>query len=253
MSINIKGITIGEGVPKVCVPVVETKDETIINQLKELDQLDLDLIELRIDFYENITDYNALKNLFLNIAALSLKKPIILTNRTLKEGGQIEVTEQDYFKIYQIALETNAFDIYDVELSAGTNMVIELRTLIHEANKYMLMSAHHFDRTPEIDSLMQKFKSMDSLEADIMKIAVMPEDQMDVLNLLSFTTLAKHEYPNKPIVTMSMGSLGLVSRLIGEQFGSAITFGCVGKTSAPGQMEYQDLKNILTKIHEQVA
>lgn len=253
MSINIKGITIGEGIPKVCVPVVETKDETIINQLKELDQLDLDLIELRIDFYENITDYNALKNLFLNISALSLKKPIILTNRTLKEGGQIEVTEQDYFKIYQIALETNAFDIYDVELSAGTNMVIELRTLIHEANKYMLMSAHHFDRTPEIDSLMQKFKSMDSLEADIMKIAVMPEDQLDVLNLLSFTTLAKHEYPNKPIVTMSMGSLGLVSRLIGEQFGSAITFGCVGKTSAPGQMEYQDLKNILTKIHEQVA
>ena len=40
----------------------------------------------------------------------------------------------------------------------------------------MLMSSHNFDRTPEVDSLMQKFRSMDSLEADIMKVAVMPED-----------------------------------------------------------------------------
>ena len=48
-------------------------------------------------------------------------------------------------------------------------MAIELRTLIHDAGKYMLMSSHNFDRTPEVDSLMQKFRSMDSLEADIMK------------------------------------------------------------------------------------
>ena len=56
--------------------------------------------------------------------------------------------------------------------------------------KYMLMSSHNFDRTPEVDSLMQKFRSMDSLEADIMKVAVMPEDYQDLLNLLSFTFIA---------------------------------------------------------------
>ncbi len=59
-------------------------------------------------------------------------------------------------------------------------MAIELRTLIHDAGKYMLMSSHNFDRTPEVDSLMQKFRSMDSLEADIMK-AVMPEDYQDFI------------------------------------------------------------------------
>ena len=186
MSINVKDITIGEGLPKVCVPIVEDNDEAILDKLKEFDQLDVDIIELRIDFYKNILQFDALKNLFLNIAALQIKKPIILTIRTAAEGGEIEIDPKDYFHVYELGIESKAFDIYDVELTLGTNMAIELHTLIHDANKYMLMSAHHFNRTPEVDSLMQKFKSMDSLEADIMKIAVMPEDYHDVLNLLTF-------------------------------------------------------------------
>ena len=40
---------------------------------------------------------------------------------------------------------------------------------------------------------------MDSLEADIMKVAVMPEDYQDLLNLLSFTVQAKHEYAQKQL------------------------------------------------------
>ena len=249
MSINVKDITIGEGLPKVCVPIVESHDEAILNKLKEFNELEVDMIELRIDFYENIHQEDALRNLFLNIAALQIQKPVILTIRTAAEGGEIEIDPKDYFHVYELGIESKAFDIYDVELALGTNMAIELRTLIHDANKYMLMSAHHFDRTPEVDSLMQKFKSMDSLEADIMKIAVMPEDYHDVLNLLTFTLEAKHEYSDKP---MSMSPLGLTTRLVGEQFGSAITFGCVGKASAPGQINYQELNQILQLIHKNV-
>ena len=239
MSIEIKGVIIGEGKPKVCVPIVESHDEAILNKLKEFNELEVDMIELRIDFYENIHQEDALRNLFLNIAALQIQKPVILTIRTAAEGGEVEI-------------EANEFDIYDVELALGTNMAIELRTLIHDAGKYMLMSSHNFDRTPEVDSLMQKFRSMDSLEADIMKVAVMPEDYQDLLNLLSFTVQAKHEYAQKPIVTMSMSSIGLTSRLVGEQFGSAITFASVGKASAPGQIDYQELNQMIDIIHKNI-
>ena len=148
---------------------------------------------LYTSFYENIHQEDALRNLFLNIAALQIQKPVILTIRTAAEGGEVEIDPKDYFNVYKLAVEANAFDIYDVELALGTNMAIELRTLIHDAGKYMLMSSHNFDRTPEVDSLMQKFRSMDSLEADIMKVAVMPEDYQDLLNLLLFTVQAKHE------------------------------------------------------------
>ena len=246
MSIEIKGVIIGEGKPKVCVPIVESHDEAILNKLKEFNELEVDMIELRIDFYENIHQEDALRNLFLNIAALQIQKPVILTIRTAAEGGEVEIDPKDYFNVYKLAVEANAFDIYDVELALGTNMAIELRTLIHDAGKYMLMSSHNFDRTPEVDSLMQKFRSMDSLEADIMKVAVMPEDYQDLLNLLSFTVQAKHEY------AMSMSSIGLTSRLVGEQFGSAITFATVGKASAPGQIDYQELNQMLDIIHKNI-
>ena len=237
MSIEIKGVIIGEGKPKVCVPIVESHDEAILNKLKEFNELEVDMIELRIDFYENIHQEDALRNLFLNIAALQIQKPVILTIRTAAEGGKVEIDPKDYFNVYKLAVEANAFDIYDVELALGTNMAIELRTLIHDAGKYMLMSSHNFDRTPEVDSLMQKFRSMDSLEADIMKVAVMPEDYQD---------------SKKPIVKISMSSIWLTSRLVGVQFGRAITFSSVGKASAPGQIDYQELNQMLDIIHKNI-
>lgn len=252
MSIKVKDVIIGAGKPKVCAPIVEQSDDAIIAKLKELDQLDIDLIELRIDFYNNVTDCQQAYELFKNVKQLNINKPIILTYRSAGEGGQVELDGKAYLSLYQKAVEADAFDIYDVELSAGTNMIIELNGLIHGAGKYVLMSSHNFQRTPEIESLMQKFKVMDSFDADILKIAVMPEDLQDVINLLEFTLRANEEYPHRAIVTMAMSNLGVLSRLIGEQFGSAITFGCVDKTSAPGQINYQDLNQVLNIIHQYI-
>ena len=89
--------------------------------------------------------------------------------------------------------------------------------------------------------------------ADILKIAVMPKSRTDVLELLSATEEMQRLYTEKPVVTMSMGSLGLISRLSGEFFGSAITFGAGDKASAPGQIPAERLKMILDEIHEHMV
>lgn len=253
MSIKVKELTIGCGKPKVCAPVVEDNDKDILTRLAEFDQLDIDLIELRIDYYKQINDDEHCFQLFKAIKELSISKPVILTYRSADEGGQVTLDSKQYLSLYRKAIEADAFDIYDVELAAGTNMIIELNGIIHGAGKYVLMSSHHFQRTPEIESLMQKFKVMDSFDADILKIAVMPEDLQDVINLLEFTVRANEEYPDKAIVTMSMSELGLLTRMTGEQFGSAITFASAGKQSAPGQIDYQDLNQVLDIIHQCVS
>jgi len=49
-----------------------------------------------------------------------------------------------------------------------------------------------------------------------------------------------------------MAGTGLISRLCGEVFGSALTFGAVGKASAPGQMNASDLREILTLIDKSI-
>ena len=42
----------------------EMHDEAILNKLKEFNELEVDMIELRIDFYENIHQEDALKIYF---------------------------------------------------------------------------------------------------------------------------------------------------------------------------------------------
>ena len=48
---------------------------------------------------------------------------------------------------------------------------------------------------------------------------------------------------------MAMGALGVISRLGGGVFGSAVTFGTAGRASAPGQTDAAELKRALELIH----
>ncbi len=81
----------------------------------------------------------------------------------------------------------------------------------------------------------------------------MPRQVSDVLELLSATEEMLRLYTEKPLITMSMGPLGMISRLSGEAFGSAMTFGSGKKASAPGQIPAEELKKVLDVIHEYMA
>ncbi|MET1176254.1 type I 3-dehydroquinate dehydratase, partial [Paenibacillus amylolyticus] len=83
------------------------------------------------------------------------------------------------------------------------------------------------------------------LGGDLPKIAVMPETTADVLRLLEATCTMNEKYADRPIITMSMAGKGIISRLAGEVFGSAMTFGAAKKASAPGQIAAGELKEIL--------
>ena len=87
-------------------------------------------------------------------------------------------------------------------------------------------------------------------DADIVKLAVMPQNMEDVLKLLSVTNEFKEENPDTPVITMSMGKMGMISRLCGESFGAAVTFAAHKKASAPGQMEMHEVADILEKMHK---
>ncbi len=87
---------------------------------------------------------------------------------------------------------------------------------------------------------------MQSFDADIPKIALMPQSTSDVLTLLAATLEMQEQYADRPIITMSMAKTGVISRLVGEVFGSAATFGAVKKASAPGQISVNDLRTVLT-------
>ena len=90
---------------------------------------------------------------------------------------------------------------------------------------------------------------MQEMGADIPKLAAMPTCSRDVLTLLDATLTMQEMHADRPIITMSMAGTGVISRLAGETFGSALTFGAAKKASAPGQIGVEDLAWILKKLH----
>ena len=120
---------------------------------------------------------------------------------------------------------------------------------LKECGVVTISSHHDFDKTPEIGVMQMLLEKMQEGGADIVKLAVMPNNKQDVLDLLSVTNSFVKEFPQTPIVTMSMGRDGMISRVSGEIFGSCVTFGSHEKASAPGQIQMDDLKNILNRIH----
>ena len=78
----------------------------------------------------------------------------------------------------------------------------------------------------------------------------MPNEVTDVFRLLSVTHDFKEIHKELPVVTMSMGGYGVISRICGELYGSCITFGSHEKPSAPGQLQMDVLAQILDTLHE---
>ena len=91
---------------------------------------------------------------------------------------------------------------------------------------------------------------MQELNADFPKIAVMPTCTRDLVTLLAVTEEMVTDHAKTPIITMSMAGLGLVSRLAGETFGSALTFGAAKVASAPGQIAVEELSQVLNILHK---
>ena len=114
----------------------------------------------------------------------------------------------------------------------------------------MIASNHDFRKTPTKAELISRMRKMQELGADISKIAVMPQSTEDVLTLLSATEEMRRCYADRPVITMSMAGTGIVSRMCGEVFGSALTFGAAGKVSAPGQIDVEELRTVLGIIHK---
>lgn len=244
--VQVKNLNIGEGIPKICVPIVAQNTEQIVEQAVELLEMPFDLLELRIDYFDNI-DASYIKNAILILKNI-ISKPVILTFRTAYEGGEREITPEDYKNLLIDIVKTEIVDILDVEMFIGDEIVKNIVAEAHLHGTKVIISNHDFEKTPSEDEIIKRLTKMQKLMCDIAKIAVMPRNMYDVITLLK-ATLKANEQLGVPIVTMSMSDKGMVSRMAGEVFGSSITFGSGRQASAPGQINVSDLRKVLDIIH----
>jgi 3-dehydroquinate dehydratase-1 len=247
-TVKVKDIIFNEGAPKICVPLVGKTEQSILDEVAFLSSVDFDLAEFRVDFYEFADDLQKVIDLLKKIRQ-NYNKPLLFTFRTKKEGGEYEMSEDKYFELNHVAIESGYIDLIDIELFSSADKIKELITVAKEKNVKVVMSNHDFFKTPVKEEIVKRLVQMQEYDADITKIAVMPKSEEDVLTLLSATLEMKKEKGDRPCITMSMSSLGVISRLSGELFGSCMTFAAAKKVSAPGQVNVKEVRNILNLLH----
>ena len=248
-TIQIKKLTIGAGIPKICVPVTGTTEEKICQEAKAAKKAAADLVEWRADFFEKLMDQEACDQILEKLSEILEETPLLFTIRTSEEGGNITISPEGYSACNINAAKSKKADLVDVEVMKNSD---EKKKLVEELQKEgvkVIASSHDFEKTDSPEILLNRFREMEKSGADILKMAVMPHGFEDVAAIMEATNAMSKEC-GKPLVSMAMGSIGSISRISGENFGSAITFGTVGAASAPGQFPIGELRSLLEALHQ---
>lgn len=247
-SITIRHCTIGEGRPKVIVPIVEQTESSILTKAAEFSTLQVDCVEWRVDLFEGATDLRAIAHCLARLRVALKDKLLLVTLRTKPEGGNVELDHAAYLHYLQTVLDTDCADLIDMEYFTAGDDLSSLVTQAHTAGVAVVCSSHDFQKTPPRPELVKRMIAMQQAGADLPKLAVIPTCRTDVLELLAATAEMADHHPETPVITMSMGALGAVSRLCGEAFGSAMTFANPGTASAPGQVGLDVVNSVLDSL-----
>lgn len=243
-AVQIRNMILGEGRPKICIPLTDKEKHTLQQSAVRLTlpENHCDLAEWRADFFTHLLTPEkeaGAEGLYATVSGLhdTLGEiPLLFTIRTDLEGGAVHISTDDYIKTNLRAIESGSVDLVDVELSRGEHAAAEIIKAAHRAGVSVIGSCHDFHKTPEKDTIISTLCRMQEIGCDLAKYAVMPTCERDVLTLLDATLTMKETHKKTPIITMSMGKTGVLSRICGSLFGSCLTFGTAGSASAPGQL-----------------
>lgn len=247
----IKGKIIGKGKPLVCVPVMESSKEEILRETRRLEEAHTEMIEWRVDAFENVESPNAIREILNEMKHIIKESILVYTFRSKNQGGCKALSAADIYDIHQVAAESDVVDFIDVEYFEAKNPQKEI-AMLREMGVYVIASHHDFEQTPDTEVIRMLLEQIRESGADVVKLAVMPQNMWDVLHLLEETNRFHENHPDYPLITMSMGAKGGISRVAGEFFGSCVTFGAGGQASALGQLPVKQLEEILHILHQSV-
>lgn len=247
--IRVRGSILNHGERAlICTALLGKTCEALLAELDTILPKCPDIIEWRVDAFTGIADTSAVL-----AAAVALREkigtlPLIFTRRAAHEGGAaVTISEDEVVLLYERVCASHLVDFIDYELSQAPAHLARLRAASRAQDIGMVMSHHDFATTPPSPRLRALIDQAVSCGADVAKLAVMPQSPLDVLRLLEVTYQASRDLPI-PLITMSMGAMGSMSRVYGAQFGSALTFALGASASAPGQISIETLRVLAAQV-----
>jgi len=134
-------------------------------------------------------------------------------------------------------------DAVDIEVDAE----IQRDVVTIYKDKTVIISEHDYVSTPSIERLVSVTETSIKAGADIVKWAVTPQNKEEIIRMLKFC----HEHP-APIVAISMGKFGAISRVIAPLFGSLFTFSFIAEAVAPGQIPLAELSQTISGLYPEI-
>ena len=200
---------------------------------------DADIIEWRADFLT--------KDAILQVAPAIFEKfagrELVFTLRTRSEGGEIDLSPEEYVQVIKEVTQLYQPDYVDFEYFSYKEVFEEMLNFPN-----LILSYHNFQETPE--NMMEILSELTSLNPRVVKVAVMAHTEQDVLDLMNYTRGFKTLNPEQEFVTISMGKVGKVSRIAANITGSAWSFASLDEASAPGQISLANMKKIREILDE---
>lgn len=233
--------------PKICVPIVASLRDQIMREAGEISRLPVQMAEWRVDYYAGYE--RELPGIVEELKNVLGDKELIVTLRTEYEGGEPNGSRFDYFGMLEEVLGQGRADYIDAEISRDSERLTALCRRYKESPTGIIGSYHDFHKTPSKEFIVQMVEKAKQCGCTVGKFACMPARPEDVDTLLAATAECKERKPEFPVITMSMGEMGVNSRLYGGLYGSEVSFGCAGQASAPGQVSYESMIEVFDKIY----
>jgi len=183
-----------------------------------------DAVEVRIDMYDDADALDDVK------ACDAL--PVIVTNRP----NDVQTEEE---RVGALVRATEHAEAVDIDVSSPSGSIDRTVDAADKNDATVIASHHDFDRTPSVDEMYTALEDAWNV-GDVAKIAVTPDDEGDVLDLLRLTLEAR-DNGGAPFCAISMGALGSYTRFVAPLYGSCLTYASFGDGTAPGQLSVREV------------
>lgn len=86
--VEVRGVRIGEGIPKICVPIVGTTRDEILAAAKSFESVKKDVVEWRVDWFEGVFDFAQVEAVMKELRQVLGNTPTLFTFRDRQRGAE---------------------------------------------------------------------------------------------------------------------------------------------------------------------
>lgn len=249
-KITIRNSHISYKKPKIVISLTGCEENTIFDEINNLPMNHFDFIEWRADHFCQLSNINKVIAFTEKLRKKLPTIPLIFTCRSKEQGGYQAFSDDFYYHLNEKILTTGFVDLIDIEINKANHIMQPLIQLAHDRQILAIASYHNFSNTPAKREIITILRKMQEQGADILKVAVTPTALTDLITLSSAANDSMLYYTSRPLVIISMGELGQLSRIACHIFGSALTFAAAANKSAPGQIKAEILHPLLSLLYK---